>query len=540
MTKQAIKLMRFRRLGIGIGAAWFALACGSGGKDKAPAEEEPMGGDGLPAQNDACADDPTLAGCEDTPPVTGPDGPAQPVDDTDEPGVEPPQAVCPGQLVTFDDLYAAVADDLGSLDDDDKLTTRYISLANRVTAGVCIEGALDRDRQALFKVINMLSTAPSIEEPLGIDEDQTLFRIDLADYEWDQPVTVVNADGSTTSFIDKWEAIAGNNPYAISYVGDEADDAVIDANTTVPLMLADSLLDAASIGNLYYALIGVNVQNTLDSFILNDLQIDVVQNLADEDQVRAGTANSKASPQDRMIQRDELGNRPGFLWQAFDFEDVSNESIFEDPFGFTEGGTEAIFTLENGLFGYIIADENSVIVEDSDILLDRDLSGFRATTAVSCSRCHAEGLITMVDEVRDFALENAVSLGLNNTERQQLEAIFPDAEELASIMEADSEGYRRALSTAGVTIGRVDPVAGVFDRFDRDMTLTDAAGDLGLTAEQLERNLSEIDPALQVLEDDALDRDTFTQFYLDSLCVVSSVNDNQPDPFVCTEALLAQ
>ena len=37
---------------------------------------------------------------------------------------------------------------------------------------------------------------------------------------------------------------------------------------------------------------------------------------------------------------------------------------------FEPGGTEAIFTLPNGMLAYIIADENGNIVEDSDILLD--------------------------------------------------------------------------------------------------------------------------------------------------------------------------
>jgi mono/diheme cytochrome c family protein len=287
-------------------------------------------------------------------------------------------ASCPDQLFTFDDLYQAVAQDLQEQDADDALTIRYISLTNRFTAGVCADTALDRERQSLFKLVNMLSTETTVEPPEPINREETIYRINLEDYGWDLPVDVVNADGSVSNFTDKWEAIIANNQYAVPFVGDDADDAKLDSNTTVPVMFADSLLDAASIGNLYYALIDVDVQDTLDNFILNDLQIDVVANLDDEDQVRAGTTKSRISRQDRVVERDEIEIRQGVLWQSFDFEDDANDSIFEDPFNFAEGGTEAIFTLPNGMFGFIIADENSAIVEDSDILLDTNQNNFRA------------------------------------------------------------------------------------------------------------------------------------------------------------------
>ena len=77
----------------------------------------------------------------------------------------------------------------------------------------------------------------------------------------------------------------------------------------------------------------------------------------------------------------------------------ANDNIFEDPFGFQPGGTEAIFTLPNGMLGFIIADENDRIVEDSDILLDTNQNNFRAITSVSCANCHATGFIPVVDEV---------------------------------------------------------------------------------------------------------------------------------------------
>jgi len=451
------------------------------------------------------------------------------------PDYKPASDVCPDQLFSFDDLYQKVATDLQEQDNDDALTTRYISLTNRFTAGVCANTTLDAERNALFKLVNMLSTEASIKQPEPVDAEETLYRIDLEDYGWDLPVTVLNADGSTTAFDDKWKAIVANNQYAIEFQGDDADDAKLSSGEPVPVMFSDSLLDAASIGNLYYALIGVDAQDTLDNFILNTLGINVADNLADSEQVRAGTTKSRISRQDRVIERDEIDNRPGVLWQSFDFlADDANQSIFDDPFDFAEGGTEAIFSLNNGLLGFIIADQDSIIREDSDILLDTNQNNFRAVTSISCSNCHATGFIPVQDEVRDIALANAIQSGLNNDEVEQLEEVYPKASEFASIVEGDSNDYKSRLAQAKVPTDGGDPVSQTFFRFDGDIKIEDAAGDLGVTTAQLERTIPLLDPALGVLQGGGqMDRDDFTAVYGASLCILGQVNDNQPTDDFC-------
>jgi len=443
---------------------------------------------------------------------------------------------CTDQIFSYDELFQEVAQDLQTLDADDALTTRYISLTNRFTAGVCADTTLDRDRQAMFKMVNALSTETTVEPPIPINAEETIYRINLEDYGWDDAITVVNADGVAEDFTDSWEAIAAANPYAVPFVGDDAENAQEDAGTLFPFMLSDSMLDVATIGNLYYALVDVDVQDTLDNFILNDLQIDVADNLLNEDQIRAGTTKSRISRQDRVVQRDDINVRSGVLWQSFDFENDQNESIFENPFDFAEGGTEAIFTLPNGMLGFIIADADGLIVEDSDILLDTNQANFRAVTSISCSNCHARGLLPVVDEVREIALANALTSGLNNDEVEQLRAVYPEPEEFLRVVENDSDSfYRRALAQANVDLDGGDAVSSVFFRFDQDMRLADAAGDLGLTPAQLTRNLQLINPALTVLDNGVLDRDDFTQFFADSLCILSVVNENTPDPVLCAD-----
>jgi mono/diheme cytochrome c family protein len=440
------------------------------------------------------------------------------------------------QLVDFDDLFIAINRDLATADNDDQVFFRYISLTNRFTAGQCAE-ALEKDRQGLAKMMNMLSINASIEAPVPVDNEETLYRIDLRDFDWDRAIDV---EGN--NFADVWEAIAANNPYAVEFVGDDADDAKDDTQTAFPVMFADQMMDVSIIGNLYYAIIDVDVNQPLADFIANELQIDVVANLEDEESVRAGTTKSRISRQDRLVQRDDIEIRGGALWQSFDFEDngLANDSIFEDPFGFAAGGTEVIFTLPNGMLGFIIADENDAIVEDSDILLDTNQNNFRAITSVSCSNCHAGGLIPVVDEVREVALSNAREIGLDRDEVEQLEGIYVSPTEFARIVQEDSQGfYQRALQLADLPIQGVDPVSNVFLRFDQDVRAEDAAGDLGLTPDDLRDNLDLLNPVLSVLDRGSIDRDDFTALYIDSLCRLSTPLENQPDVAVCDAAAAA-
>ncbi len=439
-----------------------------------------------------------------------------------------------GQVVDFDELFQEINDDLGDQDDDDLPFLRYVSITNRFTAGQCAD-ALDRDRQGLTKMLNMLSIDPDITEPEPVNTDETIYRIDIRDYQWDRAISV-----NGQNFDDVWEAIAANNPYAVEFVGDDADDAKDDTQTAFPIQFADQMMDVAVIGNLYYAIIDVDVNDTLSNFVLNELQVDVDQNILDEEDgtIRAGTTKSRISRQDRVVERHDLGIRNGALWQSFDFEDVNNnESIFEDPFGFIAGGTEAIFTLPNGMLGYIIADANDAIVEDSDILLDTNQNNFRAVTAVSCSNCHATGFIPVIDEVRDIALRNAREVGLNRDEVEQLESIYVTPQEFARQVQDDSQNfYQRALQQASLPVQGGDPVSITFLRFDQDVRIEDAAGDLGLTPDELADNIDLLNPVLAVLDRGSLDRDDFTDVFVDSLCRISTNLENQPDVAVCDAA----
>lgn len=474
-------------------------------------------------------------------PPPGSDGPRPSVQDINAvanfidnpnewPAVPPPQS-CVGQEITYDQIYQLVQGDLFAQDADDRPFTRYLSLTNRYNAGVCTD-ALDLDRWAMNKLVNMLSVSASIDTPIAVNTDQTLYRIDIRDYDWDREIEV---DGEI--FDDLWEAFLALDPYAVPFVGDEADVVRLESETDLSILNVDMLMDTAVIGNLYYAAIGVDVNQDLDDFILNELGVNEADNLGQEELIRAGTTRSILSRQDALVQRQDIEVRAGALWERFDFDaEEDSESIFEDVFDFQEGGSQAIFTLANGLLGYVIADADRVIQEESNLVFDTLQNDFVVRTAVSCSGCHAQGFLPVVDQVREVVEGNRLVVGADVLEL--VREVYPSAQEFAQVVDADSAGYQRALTRAGVPTNVSDPVSDTFLRFDSDVNLQAAAGDLGLTPEALQLDLNLLDPALGVLRQLTIDRDDFEGLYVASLCVMQGFSQNQPDPILCEEALV--
>jgi mono/diheme cytochrome c family protein len=441
-----------------------------------------------------------------------------------------PAESCEGQLITYDELYETLVDDLRTFDSDDRESIRYVTLTNRYNAGLC-GPALQRDRFALAKMLNMLSTETSISAPTAIDDEELIYRIDLRDYDWDREVDV-----GGQQFRDGWEAIISQNPYAIPFEGNEADTLRDDTLTDVPVMTADSMLAVATIGDLYYGLIDVDVNQSLGNFIANDLGIDIEDNFDDSDVIRAGTTRSAISREDRVVERHELGRRQGVFWQSFDFAaDDAGNSIFADPFGFNQGGTEAIFSLPNGLLGFIIADDNDNIVSETNLLLDTFQDDFVVRTSISCSNCHAQGFNQVTDEVRSFVIDNRIRF--QRDEFELVEDIYLEPLDFANVINADSQVYRRALEAAGVPLAGGDPVANGFVRFNDKVDLATAAGELGVSEEVLEDNLNLLDPQLIQLRDITVDRDEFTDFYEESLCTLQGIAENRPEDGRCDAVL---
>ena len=139
---------------------------------------------------------------------------------------------------------------------------------------------------------------------------------------------------------------------------------------------------------------------------------------------------------------------------------------------------------------------------------------------------------SMVLDARVLVLDEPTS-SLDRDEVEQLRSLYVSPTVFAKQVKDDSDFYQRALQSAALPLVGGDPVASVFLRFDDDLDIADAAGDLGLTPADLERDITLLNPVLQVLRGGTVDRDDFTAKYIESLCDLLGSSENAPDEAVC-------
>jgi hypothetical protein len=429
-----------------------------------------------------------------------------------------------GGLIGGDELYATIASDLSGLDANDAPFARYLSLANQANADGC-GPVLDGARAALDKLVNSVSTGTTLTKPLAIDANETLYRLDLRDYHWDRSISV---DG--TSFADAWEAIIASSAYAVPFVGDNADDSVAESGTSVPVLFGDAFVATVAKAPLYYALL--DIPENIDDFLSDDLGVDVAAARAAGEVVRAGAGGTGISRSEFLAERFDLQVRTGSVWQIFSGEDGA-DALIDDPLSTPDSEErELAFTLPNGLLGHVVANGDGQRSDDSALTLDTNQNNFRAVVGVSYFRLRAQGVMPS-DQIRQLALDDADRF--TPAELTRILELYPSSGELARIVAADRAAVESALARIDIDIDAdPEPISQLFAEFDRDVDLDRAAGDLLIGSEELGRNLQLLDPALAVLGGGGfVDRDDFSAFYRQSLCVLSVVNENQPDPGVC-------
>jgi hypothetical protein len=443
---------------------------------------------------------------------------------TNEPA---PSAQTCDSFVSFDDLYTRIQQDLSRQDADDRVFLRYISLANRLNQGAC-PNDLEFDRLALIKAINSVSNEATVALPRAVGGDGALQRIDLRDLGWDEPIVV---DGN--AFTDKWEAIIAASEFAVEFEGDQADDVKLKANTLVPVLNADALIDVALKDNLYYEMLGIGAS---EDELLEQLGIDEDAQEEQKVVIRAGTSQSRLSRQPTVVERLELENRQGFYWSRYDLADgTAGQNIFANPLGFQEDAILTIFSLPNGFNAYVIFDGAGVRQTDTEVVLDPGEAEME--NSVSCNGCHATGLNPITDEVRGYVQAN--SRDFNAGDFEEIQDSFLEQSEIDATLRSDIQLYQAALARSGLDQLKIDPVEAVYERFDGDVGLAVAAGDLGLTPGELRDNLSllsqQVDPQLSVLRAGSLLRAGFEELYLPALCALSITSDNRPAAAACAE-----
>jgi serine/threonine-protein kinase len=275
------------------------------------------------------------------------------------------------------------------------------------------------------------------------------------------------------------------------------------------------------------------------------LKVDTAAELADDNVLRAGYSNSGVSKQERVLNRFDQGTANGYAyWISFDFDggsgtnangqlvrDLANDNIYQNPIAFAFTGGEAIFNLPNGMQGYYVANAAGDRLAEAPvgIVIDPAQNNGKVTTGASCHSCHNAGMITFTDQVRQFVVDNKQIFD-NETYEHVLNE-YPTTAVFQTQMDQDSELHVGAVAKAGVPKGTPDAVSRMYLDFQLgDITPEIAAGELQVTTQELLDNLQQLDPVLSPLgrEGGHVDRQTFTEVFVDSLCQLHTVDDNQP------------
>jgi mono/diheme cytochrome c family protein len=397
------------------------------------------------------------------------------------------------QPITAAQVNTLILADLDSLDRRTRRFTRYFSLVPLWNAELS-DDELQTYRAAVSKLVNSLSWHPQLRSPVPIDPQRLLLRIDLRWYMWDA---------------NTWHRLANDYPYAVVDDSSTSRALAVATGTRLPVLRADWFTATASRGQLYHDLLQLPPSLTELERLL---RVDVLQNIQQERVMRAGFNGSGVSKNNRILERHDSAH--GYYWRTYDFEAVpqalglgaveepDRRNIFAFPLGpgagtsvFQHAGGEAIFSLPNGLQGYMIADANNNRIDKGPIAIVSDprRPDRAVETAVSCMSCHVQGIIPKADQIRDHIASNPSILSRRDAEL--VRALYPPKEAFLAAQAADSKRYLEAVAKTGTRQDKYEPVTVTALRYEADLDLATAAAELGLTPDALRQAIAQ-SPAL--------------------------------------------
>jgi mono/diheme cytochrome c family protein len=419
-------------------------------------------------------------------------------------------AACePDHRIGIDGMLAAINADISNPNEvaqESRPFVRYLTLSQLYDQGLCGE-ELAVYRRALAKTINSLSNGTSIVVPKAIDADETIYRIDLRDYEWDAAL---------------WRELVDLSPYAFELTREEAIDLQQFTGEDVPILRGDWLAAEGTAPPIYQIMLGIDGATLFD--LQQQLQVNIQANIGDEivnntdNVVRAGFLDSGVSENNRVIERHEIpGAANRALWISYDFAgNAEAENIFATPVGFIEAGSELIFSLPNGLHAYMIVDNAGTQLDEApdNIVTDPSQPTGNVIEGRSCFGCHSSGMNFVTDELLEHVTS---SLEFGDDVKQAVENLHPEAAELQAILQSDADVYAAALAQTGADVG-AEPIGAVFEWYEQSVDLTMASAELGVTEDELLIRLGGLAPDLQPLAYGTIKRDAFEQNYAQAVC----------------------
>lgn len=408
------------------------------------------------------------------------------------------------RFITDEVILDSIHTHLQSLTPFDRASARYFTLTHLYNAGDISED-LQSYGVALSKLVNSLSWGFTVVRPKPINQEQTIFYIDLRNYEWDKNDAWTKIE-QRYSYRNDFEG-AGQTGLRnkLSLLRDEME-------CEVPVVHIDWFLATASQPPLYNEILDLP---ETDRELETRLGVNVAQNIKNDPGVRvwrAGFTDSGVSTNNRVVERH--ASQYGAYWKSYDFAgSVGKQNIFVHPLSFNHDGGEVVFNLPNGLQAYYLSDARGNRLDEApvEIVSNPAASDPTVRNGISCIGCHTEGMKTFEDEVRQ-AIEQAPSPLYDRTHALRL---YVEKEVMDRLVAFDKQRYERSLTAAtGETISEIEPISRFYEIFNSTLDATHAAAALGLQTEsflqKIQENTNLQSLGLGVLETGEIKRDTWT------------------------------
>ena len=403
-----------------------------------------------------------------------------------EAGAPAPTLAKPREFITHDSVVKMILADVRQVSERSRRFQRYFTLTHLYNAGVS-EDELQTFRNAFTKLVNSLSWNTSLLLPQAIDATRTVFRVDIRQLNWSNEI---------------WEQIEAANPYFLALTTPDALGCNDLTQSKMPYVRIDWFVFAASKPPLYHSVLAVP---GTDRELEQMLRVNVAANIEQEQAIRAAFNRSGVSQHNRLI---EWHKSPyGSYWKSYDFGgSTGRQNLFEHPLGpgsagdaFRHDGGEIIFTLPNGLQGYMLVDGSGKRIDHgpTSIVSDPKQLDRTVTNGVSCMSCHYTGIIAKTDEVG--AAVRANPKPFKNS--ADILALYRDPKELGAVFDEDGKRFAGALGKIGISsLSRSgEPVSAMALRFQQELDLRMVACELGLTTEEFERRLDSADTTARAL-----------------------------------------
>ena len=429
-------------------------------------------------------------------------------------------------FITLEGMLESIENHVDSLAPFDRTFARYFTLTHLYNTGETDE-ALGAYQRALSKLVNSLSWGREVIIPQPIDSEETVFYIDLRDYEWEVGT-------------NRWTRMEEVYPYSITFdspkqthLREKLRHLQQEMDCEVPFIHVDWFLANASLPPLYHDILDLP---QTDRELETELNVNVVSNLrnaAGKRVWRAGFGDSGVSNNNRVVERHL--SRYGAYWKSYDFAgSVGNQNIFTNPLSFTHDGGEIVFNLPNGLQAYLLVDAggNRLDAAPINIVSNPAASDPTVRNGLSCIGCHTEGMKRFEDQVRGVVERNVTP----PFDKDRALSLYVDKATMNAYVAEDTLRYRQALEAAGGIFGGIEPVQRFHEAFHAPLDIAHAAATVGLESETLlsriRQNTSLQNLGLLVLENGTVKRDTWTSRFSEVVLALSSPDNDVVKPVV--------